>query len=69
MNEREFDQMLVQMLGQDFSVGTERFRDNLLERCLEELGNDSEGLPLADEDLDMLAAAGNIFESGFDKLP
>ena len=40
MDEREFEQMLGQVMKHDFSAGSEAFRDALLERCLEELASD-----------------------------
>ena len=68
MEEQEFEQMVKQLLGKDCSEGTEAFRDDLLKRCLAVLDADSEGVPIADEDLDMLAAAGDMW-SGFVNLP
>lgn len=49
---------MAQLLNCDFSVGTEAFREDLLKRCLAVLGADDGGICLADEDLEMLAAAG-----------
>ena len=46
-------------MKQDFSVGTDAFRDDLLERCKDMLGTD--GSRIDDSDLDMLAAAGDAF--------
>ncbi|MBR1829068.1 MAG: hypothetical protein IJ781_06100 [Atopobiaceae bacterium] len=66
MDEHEFEEMLGQVLGQDLSIGTEAFRDTLLERCLDELEADEEGVALDDADLDMLAAAGDLFASDQD---
>lgn len=64
---QEFEDKLRQLLKQDFSIGTEAFRDKLLARCLEMLGSDDD--PVADETfdqrelsdaaLDLLAAAGD----------
>ena len=54
------DRDVEQILKEDLSAGTDEFREALLQRCLAALGDD-EGAPIADEDLDMLAAAGNIF--------
>ena len=71
MDEREFESMLKRLLNQDFSAGTEAFRDKLLARCLEVLdvdsrttGNIIEFGELTDADLDLLAAAGDIYSSG-----
>ena len=58
---REFDKMMEQLMKQDFSVGTEKFRDALLGRCLAVLDEDDEGIHLDDSELDMLAAAGDAF--------
>ena len=54
------DRDVEQILKEDLSAGTDEFREALLQRCLAALGDD-EGAPIADEDLDMLAAAGDIF--------
>ena len=61
MDDREFDQKLGRLMKQDFSAGTEAFRDGLLERCLAELDSEDEGRVLDDDELDMLAAAGDPF--------
>ena len=56
MDERE----IGQLLRHDFSEGTEAFREALLQKCLSTLDKDDEdGLPIDDEDLEMLAAAGD----------
>lgn len=59
MEDREFEQMLRRVLGQDFSAGTEAFRDALLDRCLAVLGQGGEARDLDDGDLGLLAAAGS----------
>ena len=59
MNDREIEKMLGTLLAQDLSSGTEAFRDALLERCLDVLNSDSEVTVLSDDDLEMLAAAGD----------
>lgn len=64
MDEREFEQMLGQVMKHDFSAGSEAFRDALLERCLGELASDEDGMPLEEDDLDMLSAAGDLFVPG-----
>lgn len=67
MESHEFEQMLERMLGQDFSKGTEAFRDALLERCLGELNAggsadapDFRAFELSDDQLDLLSAAGTV---------
>lgn len=59
---------MTQALFHDFSVGTEAFRDDLLERCLAELGSENktsgwnlvnETRELDDNELELLAAAGD----------
>ncbi len=50
---------IISALRRDLSVGTERFRDELLRRCLSEL-DQPEGIPLSDDELDMLAAASGV---------
>ena len=50
------------ILAQDLSVGTETFRESLLQRCLGVIAQNEQGIfELDDNQLDMLAAAGNIF--------
>ena len=66
MAESSFDQKLDQLMGQDLSVGTEAFREDLLNRCLAILGTDSSGIELDDDELDLLSAAGDVF---LNKLP
>ena len=61
MDEREFEQNVSRLMKQDFSAGTEAFRDALLVRCLDELGTAEDGVELDDGFLDMLAAAGDMF--------
>ena len=56
---------IKQAFSYDFSEGTEAFRDDLLARCLTTLQDcaedEDEGIVLEDEELDMLAAAGDIY--------
>ena len=54
MDERAFEQMLGQLMKQDFAAGTEAFRDSLLERCLTVLG-EGDGTVVDDADLDQIA--------------
>ena len=56
MDEKE----ITRILRQDLSVGTEAFRDNLLARCIAELGTDDYAIELDDADLELLSAAGDI---------
>lgn len=58
VEEREFERMFRRLMQQDLSAGTQGFRDALLERCIVALSAGTEGLPLTDEELGMLAAAG-----------
>ena len=67
MDERKFESVVKQLLKQDFSKGTETFREALLARCLELLGSDDisdddgvTGVILSEDQLDMLAAARDI---------
>ena len=50
--------MIERVLSRDYSVGKQAFKEKLLQRCLAELDQGDEGLELADDELDMLAAAG-----------
>ena len=58
MNERNFEQQLKGLFSKDLSAGTEAFREDLLARCLDVLG--SEAQKLADDELEMLSAAGDV---------
>ena len=72
MEDREFEQLLESTFSVDRSAGTEEFRDGLLKRCLSLLGSGDENSEqsahiiegdfcreLSDDELDMLAAAGD----------
>ena len=50
----------------DFSRGTEAFAEDLLTKALNAMTTSNEISYISDNDLDMLAAAGNIYEN-FDK--
>lgn len=63
MNDRDFEILLKKLLAQDLSAGTEAFRDALLDRCLDVLCED-DGLEVSDDDLELLAAAGDPFAAG-----
>ena len=52
------EKKLSRIMKTDLSKGTEEFRDALLRRCLFVLGAD-DVVELADDELDMLAAAGD----------
>lgn len=67
MDERNFEQKLERLLKQDFSAGTEEFRDSLLLRCVEELDSSEHdhderfhAFEIPDDDLELLSAAGDI---------
>ena len=53
----------------DFSRGTEAFADDLLGRCLSVLGQEEEEFAeISDDELEFLAAAGNLFANQDDDL-
>ena len=60
MDDREFELMLGRLLRRCISVGTEAFRDTLLVRCLAVLNAGDEPSLVDDEDLELLAAAGDM---------
>ena len=62
MDEQEFERYLERLMKQDFSKGTEAFRDELLARCLAVLKSDDGAMPLDDSDIELLAAAGGMPE-------
>lgn len=53
------EQDIIRMLSEDYSAGTDAFREELLERCLEVLGDEDHAVELDDQELEMLAAAGD----------
>ena len=59
MDDREFEERLDGLFSQDFSEGTEGFRDALLEQCLAVLDADGGEAELDDGALELLAAAGD----------
>lgn len=79
MDARELEKMLAHGLKQDYSEGTEEFRDALLARCLDELDTNVAGdhaedfyLELEDSELELLAAAGDLhaqLRSHFEENP
>ena len=64
MKDRDFERRLEELFSQDFSAGTETFRDALLDRCLEVLETDKDGVVLDDDVLDLLSAAGDVATLG-----
>ena len=62
MNDREFEAMLQRLIEQDLSAETDAFREALLARCLAVLDTGDEGLELPDDEIELLAAAGNVFQ-------
>lgn len=64
MEERELANMLERVLGQGLPEGVEEFRDDLLARCLDAIDDKVVAFELADDDLEMLAAAGDLASLG-----
>ncbi|MBQ9020500.1 MAG: hypothetical protein IJ113_00595 [Eggerthellaceae bacterium] len=66
MDEQRLEHILEKHMKQDFSNGTEAFRDELLARCLDVLSlgdgatQDENGIDIDEADLELLAAAGLI---------
>lgn len=60
MDERQFEEMLSRVLQHDLSSNSETFRDELLARCLEIIEAEDSGCDLNDEQMDLLAAAGEL---------
>lgn len=64
MDEQRLEHILEKHMKQDFSHGTEAFRDDLLARCLEALSvrddatRSEDGEDIDEADLELLAAAG-----------
>ena len=56
MNDRDFEELLTELLAWDLSTGTEEFRETLLARCLSILNDDAY---LDDSRLNLVAAAGD----------
>lgn len=55
------EERVRQLFRQDLSAGTDAFREELLERCLDALHDEETGREVDDSELDMLAAAGDPF--------
>lgn len=75
MSNGRFEQKLAELLRQDFSAGTDTFREELLVRCLEVVHADTRDkaadpdagcriAELSDADLGTLAAAGDFAHPG-----
>ena len=70
MSDAELDAWARELFKCDFSTGTEKFREELLEKCLALLEEadevePEEGRELADEEIELLAAAGDpVFLAG-----
>lgn len=60
MEDRDFECMLERVLEKGLPASSETFRDELLERCLSVLDADNEGVCIDDDELDLIAAAGDI---------
>ena len=64
VDEQRLEHILETHMKQDFSHGTDAFRDELLARCLEALSvrsdatRDEDASDIDEEDLELLAAAG-----------
>ena len=56
------EERIARILSRGFSDGTESFRDDLLDRCLAVLGAEDQGRVVSDEELELLAAAGDPFK-------
>ena len=53
------DMNIEGLLKYDFSIGTQRFRDSLLERCISVIEAHSSSTVLDDSTLSLLSAAGD----------
>lgn len=58
------DATITRVLAQDFSVGAEEFREDLLPRCLSMLSELEELAVLDDDALESLSAAGDVLANG-----
>ena len=61
MGDEEFEEMVERLMKKDYSVGTEAFRDKLLQQCLDVLCEEDDAMLIEDQDLELLAAAGSPF--------
>lgn len=61
MIDKNFEQRLEQLMSQDLSIGTEKFRDGLLAQCLSIIQSDRSGSDLNDDFLELLSAAGDPY--------
>ena len=62
MDEAQFEQKLFQLFSVDLSEQTGEFRDALLNQCLDQLSEAREE-ELDEDTLEMLAAAGSVYDS------
>lgn len=67
MSTEDFERMLERLMKEDMPAGNESFREELLERCLAVLSADDEGSPVDDDELDFLAAAGDLTAAPSDR--
>ena len=59
MTEKEFEEYFASLVKQvDFAAGTDKFREELLVRCLAVLNDGEETRELEDSELRLLSAAG-----------
>ncbi|MBR2834301.1 MAG: hypothetical protein IKE43_01105 [Coriobacteriales bacterium] len=58
MDDQDFEQKISRLMRLDLSAGTEAFRDALSQRCFAELDANDESECLDDDELGLLAAAG-----------
>ena len=58
-----YEKEVADLMRCDFSQGTEAFREGLLQRCLAILDDDHRSIPLEDNELEFLAAAGDSYSS------
>ena len=63
MGDHRFDEWLETLLSQDLSAGTEKFRETLLEDCIEAIVTSGKAIELDDGELQSLAAAGDMLSS------
>ena len=63
MSDHRFGKWLETLLSQDLSVGTEEFRETLLEDCIEAVVTSGKTIELDDDELQSLAAAGDMLDS------
>lgn len=57
------EKRLEQLLKQDLSDGTDAFRDALLGSCLDVLCSENDAREVDEDDLELLAAAGDVYSA------